>query len=184
MKKSFLILMTLLNGSIVQAHNTSPHELHSSNDIKTIRQHNQDNNQQQLQHFFNHYIKHYNDYLHDSSNQEAILKAAKNYHLPAMQIIPNVPVRVINSHQKLATGTQAFLNKLRDSGVDHIKWDKVNIHQLSKKSAIASNIGTRYKKNGEIFNKAAATFMMYKSEEGWKIATLTLHDQANTITFE
>ncbi len=184
MKTKLLIFIAIFIGSVCQAQYPDPVEIHSSNDIHQTREQKKALNHQQLNHFFDDYLKHYNDYLNNSNNKETILQAAESYHLPALQIIPNIPLRVINSHLKLAIGTQNFLNKLRTSGVDHMRWEKVDIHQLSEKSAIASNVGIRYKKNGDIFNKAAATFMMYKSEDGWKIAALTLHDVENTIVFE
>lgn len=125
--------------------------------------------------FFDNYMQHYNDYLSDTNNTSALKTMADGFHLPTFQVIPGVPLRVLNSAESLSKGSQGFLNRLMAQGVAYIKWEKVHIEMLTDKTAYASNVGVRYKKNGEIFNRAAADYIILKTEGSWKIVALVLH---------
>lgn len=129
---------------------------------------------QEIIRFFDNYMQHYNDYIKDRSNTQALKKMAATYHKSAFQIIPGVPVLPLDNVDKLVKGSQRFLDGLVAQGVTYIKWQKVNIELLTDATAYVSNVGVRYKKNGQIFNKAAADYLIVKTAQGWKIATLVL----------
>ena len=129
---------------------------------------------QEVIRYFDDYMQHYNDYLSDPHNTAVLKSMADNYHLPAFQVIPTIPLKVLNSSENIAKGSQNFLDSLIAQGVASIKWESIHIEMLTKTTAYASNIGIRYKTNGEAFNKAAADFIVLKTENEWKIATLIL----------
>jgi uncharacterized protein YeeX (DUF496 family) len=124
--------------------------------------------------FFDNYMQHYNDYIKDTSNTDALKQMAATYHKSAFQVISGVPISPLDNPDELAKGAQRFLDSLVAQGVAKIKWQKVNIELLTDVSAYASNVGVRYKKDGQIFNKAAADYLLVKTAQGWKIAVLVL----------
>lgn len=135
---------------------------------------NQLSQNQEIMIFFDNYMQYYNDYIKDRSNSNALNLLAETYHKSAFQIIPGVPISPLDDTQKIAAGSQRFLDSLVSQGVAHIEWQKVNIELLTEVTAYASNVGVRYKKDGKVLNKAAADYLIVKTPQGWKIAALVL----------
>lgn len=130
----------------------------------------------QITQVFAHYMQNYNSYL----KTKVMNKAQSLYTDKMMLITPNRTPAVLNE-EKLAKGIQAFLDGLRAKGVNNIAWDKLQIKLLSSSVAIASNTAVRYKSNGDIYDRAAATYMLTKNNNQWKIATLAPHAVKNVL---
>ncbi len=124
--------------------------------------------------FFDDYMQHYNDYIKDADNTNALKQMATTYHKSAFQVISGVPISPLDNLNELAKGSGRFLDSLVAQGVAYIKWQKINIELLTDVTAYASNVGVRYKKDGTVFNRAAADYLLIKTQAGWKIVTLVL----------
>lgn len=164
-------LLIILICSHLIAHKTLATEHHSASDVKLTQQKLKKQSYSEVKLFFDDYLKYYNAIIENPNNQDALVASAENYHSPAIQIIPNIPLRMVHEKQKLMNGSRAFLLSLKEKGVTTIEWENIQIKMLSENSAIASNIGVRYLSDGKIHNKAAATYLLKKSKSNSNSST-------------
>ena len=80
------------------------------------------------------------------------------------------------SHALLATAFTPALECLRARGLGRTELRVRNLKSLSATAALVGSIAQRYKIDGQKLDQAGVTYVLYKSEAGWKIAVLILHD--------
>jgi ketosteroid isomerase-like protein len=116
--------------------------------------------------FFAHYLDAYNDF--DAK------AAAVNYHEKVSITGIGSTLRV-NTNQDMQNMLGAFLQQLKEQGAVKFEWETLQVTMLGKNTALASNVAARYKQDGTVLNRAAATFIAFNTEAGWKILSLHLH---------
>lgn len=129
----------------------------------------------EISQFFTQYLNNYNNYLNDISPSDALKMSAEDFNIPAMQVPQKGPVQIIASQNQIKNNTHAFLDNLRDNGVNKIAWKKIQIKELSFNAAVASNIAILYKSDGSVYTEIAATYILHKSAKDWKLAARALH---------
>lgn len=134
--------------------------------------------QAQIKEVFAQYMRSYNNYL----KTNVMLKDQAIYTETLMLITPNRAPAILDE-TKFSNLIEGFLDGLRSKGVNNIAWEKLQIKLLSNSVAVASNAAVRYKKNGDVYDHAAATYMLTKVNEQWKIATLAPHAAENILPF-
>ena len=80
------------------------------------------------------------------------------------------------SHTLLATAFTPALEDFRARGLGRTELSVRNIKSLSATAALVEGVGQRYKIDGQKLDQAGVTYVLYKSEGGWKIAVLILQD--------
>ena len=80
-------------------------------------------------------------------------------------------------------GVTGFLNGLKEKGVNKVAWEKVEIKLLAENIALASNVAVRYLANGEVYDRAGATYFLNKNPKGWEITAFALHKPESAVSF-
>lgn len=122
--------------------------------------------------FFAHYLDAYNNF--DAK------AAAAHYHDKVSVTGIGSTLRV-NTNQDMENTLGAFLQQLKGQDVVKFEWETLQVSMLGKNTALASNVAARYKKDGSLLNRAAATFIAYNTEAGWKILSLHLHPPEHVL---
>lgn len=154
-----------------------------ANNTVFATEHNLQNLHQEIETFFSHYLDHYNDYIHLNNQQTALLKAANDLNTPSFQIPPESNIMLFQSLEQIKNNTEYFLDQFKDNGIVKINWQKIQIKVLNPQTAIASNIATLFKSHNYIAQKVAATYLLHKSANQWKIIVRALHPIENSPTF-
>ena len=65
---------------------------------------------------------------------------------------------------------------LRSKGYGRSELINLKVQRLSAATMLASGIADRYKANGEELERVGVTYVLQKSDDGWKIAVIIIHD--------
>jgi ketosteroid isomerase-like protein len=107
---------------------------------------------------------------------------ASFYYEPAMRIGRGGPVvRPLRSDQE--TFFSGFMPELIRRGFDHSGFEELNVHLLDTDTAIASGILLRYRKEGDVLERAAVSFGLRKTTDGWKIFLTDTHAPDTVMRF-
>src|SRR5262249_10854993 len=67
--------------------------------------------------------------------------------------------------------------RLKEAGWDaRSEWTELHVKQMSALLAVASGLTARRKSDGQELERVAATYLLRRTSDGWKIAVLALHD--------
>ena len=114
-----------------------------------------------------------NHYRSDFSNLD--LKAVVSYfHLPCTFIVPR-EVLLFTSASNVEGFWGPRLDDLKTQGFGRSEIVETNISVLSDDTAIASFKAVRYADNGSELGLRSTTFVLRKTDDGWKIVTLIHH---------
>jgi hypothetical protein len=127
---------------------------------------------------FKNYMKKYNHFI---KNQQ--LKRTPELYTPQVMLISGSGKSSTLTSEAMNKGVTGFLTKLKAKGVDKVAWEIVDIKFLAKNIAIASNVAVRYLADGEVYDRAGATYFLNKAEQGWRISAFALHAPENAINF-
>ncbi len=70
---------------------------------------------------------------------------------------------------------EGFLGSLVIRGYDYSDWESLNIHIMNAQTAVAGGITLRYKKDGTLMERAAVSYGLWKTIDGWEIFWSTTH---------
>ena len=65
---------------------------------------------------------------------------------------------------------------LRGKGYGRSEFEPGYAKSLSSSAALIGGVAVRYKTNGEQLERAGITYVLHKTESGWKFAAVILHD--------
>jgi ketosteroid isomerase-like protein len=116
----------------------------------------------------------YADYFRafQSLDPEAILPY---YFVPCLFLSPQ-GVFVIRDATEALTLFGDMTKGLRARNYGRSEWADLGVKQLSENAAVVSTRVIRYKADAAELERFGATYMLRKTESGWKIVTLTVHD--------
>lgn len=135
-------------------------------------------NKQQIAKVFKNYMIKYNHFI---TKQE--LKLTPELYAQQVMLMTGNGKSTTLTPEKMNQGVTGFLTQLKSKGVNKIAWEAVEIKLLTDNIALASNIAVRYLANGEVYDRAGATYFLNKAETGWEISAFALHAPDKTINF-
>lgn len=104
------------------------------------------------------------------------------YYEPAMRVTAAGPVvRPKQSDQE--TFFTPFLVALVARGYARSSWEELHAHLVDPRTAIASGITVRYRKDGSVLERVAVTYGLWKTPAGWKIFLSTTHAPDTLLRF-
>lgn len=102
----------------------------------------------------------------------------------------NEPMMLAGISKVLSTTTEAeewaakFIAEQRARGIAEIVQDRLEVKLLGQNTAIVSSMVQRRNKEGAVLELGAASYLLRKSGEGWKIAAITAYPPADFVKLE
>lgn len=101
------------------------------------------------------------------------------YHTPFLALTP-AGVQVANDVAHARVMFAGMMKGLRERGYARSGWARLGVGQLSADTGMVSCEVTRYRADGTVLEGFGATYAFRKTEAGWRIVMLTIHD-ADTV---
>jgi ketosteroid isomerase-like protein len=119
------------------------------------------------------------DYYRAVSTLDA--EAVKPYFHEPWQLVSPAGVGVGTTRAALAAVFQPAMEALRARGF--AKSELINLHlkRLSAATVIAGGVAVRRKTDGEELERAGVVYLMQKTNAGWQIATIVIHDADDAL---
>jgi ketosteroid isomerase-like protein len=108
-------------------------------------------------------------------------EAVKPYFHEPWQLVSPAGVGVGTTRAALAAVFQPAMEALRARGF--AKSELINLHlkRLSAATMIAGGVAVRRKTDGEELERAGVVYLMQKTNAGWQIATIVIHDADDAL---
>jgi len=107
---------------------------------------------------------------------------ANFYYEPAMRVGKGGPVvRATRADQRAFF--EGFLRGLVERGYTRSAWEELEVRLLDPQTALASGITVRYRDDGGVLERAAVTYGLRNSGEGWKIFMSATHAPDSVLRF-
>jgi len=119
------------------------------------------------------------DYYRAFSTLDA--EAVKPYFHEPWQLVSPAGVVPTPTRAALAALFQPSMEALRARGF--AKSELINLHlkRLSAATVIAGGVAVRRKTDGEELERAGVVYLMQKTNAGWQIATIVMHDADDAL---
>ena len=119
------------------------------------------------------------DYYRAFSTLDA--EAVKPYFHEPWQLVSPAGVVPTPTRAALAALFQPAMEALRARGF--AKSELINLHlkRLSAATVIAGGVAVRRKTDGEELERAGVVYLMQKTNAGWQIATIVIHDADDAL---
>lgn len=101
---------------------------------------------------------------------------APYFHEPSVLIIPGQGVIATPTHAAITALFTAFLEALQARGFARSELTALHVKRLSSATTLAGGIAVRYKTDGQELDRAGVTYLLHKTDSGWKIAVIVVHD--------
>jgi len=114
------------------------------------------------------------DYYRDFStlNIQAILPYFSE---PSLLVGPQGVIPIPNPNALVAV-FGPVMEDLRGRGYDRSEFELGDVKSLSSSAALISGVAVRYKTDGKQLERVGITYVLHKTNSGWKFATVILHD--------
>ena len=114
------------------------------------------------------------DYYRDFStlNVQAILPY---FNEPSLLVGPQGVIAVPN-YAALTAVFGPVMEGLRDKGYGRSEFELDYAKSLSSSAALIGGVAVRYNAGGQQLERVGITYLLHKTESGWKFATVILHD--------
>ncbi len=96
------------------------------------------------------------------------------FHLPFVLLAPE-GAQVELTAEAMTTRNEGNLKRLLESGWDRSEFPSPQVCVLNSGAAIASGKFFRYKKDGSVLSENAVTYILGKTDKGWRIVTFGGH---------
>jgi ketosteroid isomerase-like protein len=116
----------------------------------------------------------YTDYFRafQTLNPDAVVPY---YHVPFLAISPQ-GVAVMTTTEEVRALFATMLNALRARDYARSEWEDLQVKPLSAQTALVSARVLRYATGGRELERFGATYVLRKTDAGWKIVVITVHD--------
>ena len=101
------------------------------------------------------------------------------YHMPCMMLSSDGVVVIASADEARALFT-GMMKGLKARSYARSEWASLGVKQLSDGAAVLSTRVVRYRTDGAELEQFGATYTFRKTDSGWKIVMLMVHD-ADTI---
>jgi hypothetical protein len=114
------------------------------------------------------------DYYRDFStlNVQAILPY---FNEPSLLVGPHGVIPVPN-HAALLAVFGPVMEGLRAKGYGRSEFELDYAKSLSSSVSLIGGVAVRYNADGQLLERVGITYLLHKTESGWKFATVILHD--------
>jgi hypothetical protein len=114
------------------------------------------------------------DYYRDFStlNVRAILPY---FNEPSLLVGPQGVIPIPN-HSALVAVFGPVMQGLRAKGYGRSEFELGYAKSLSSSAVLIGGVAVRYNADGQLLERVGITYLLHKTERGWKFATLILHD--------
>ena len=114
------------------------------------------------------------DYYRDFStlNVQAILPY---FNEPSLLVGPQGVIPLPN-HAALVAVFGPVMEGLRSKGYGRSEFELGYVKPLSASVALVGGVAVRYKTDGQQLERLGVTYVLHKTESGWKFATVIAHD--------
>jgi hypothetical protein len=114
------------------------------------------------------------DYYRDFStlNVQAIVP---NFTEPSLLIGPQGVIPIPDRAALVAVFGPVMVG-LRAKGYGRSELEPGYVKSLSSSAALVGGVAVRYKDDGQQLERVGVTYVLHKTESGWKFATVILHD--------
>jgi hypothetical protein len=114
------------------------------------------------------------DYYRDFStlNVQAILPY---FNEPSLLVGPQGVIPIPN-HSALVAVFGPVMQGLRAKGYGRSEFEPGYAKSLSSSAALIGGVAVRYNADDQLLERVGITYLLHKTESGWKFATLVLHD--------
>jgi len=107
---------------------------------------------------------------------------ASFYYEPAMRVSKAGPL-VRSTRAAEEAFFDGFVQLLVVKGYDHSDWQVLHVHLLNARTAIASGVVTRYRRDGSILQRQGVTYDLWRTDQGWKIFLSATHAPQSALQF-
>ena len=114
------------------------------------------------------------DYYRDFStlNVRAILPY---FNEPSLLVGPQGVIPIPN-HSALVAVFGPVMQGLRAKGYGRSEFELGYAKSLSSSAVLIGGVAVRYNADGQLLERVGITYLLHKTESGWKFATVILHD--------
>ena len=107
------------------------------------------------------------------------------YHEPLTLVTASRVVVMASRADIEASLLKPLYARLKDAGWDgRSTWAQMHVKQVAAGLAVASGLTIRHKLGGQELERVGATYTRRKTNDGWKIVTLTAHDPGSVLRLE
>ena len=129
--------------------------------------------------------------MNQSDEPSVMLQTLRDYYkafstLDASRVVPyfNEPAMLISAqgvyvaqtHAVLANLFTSIMETFRARGLGRSEPSMPMVKRLSATASLMSDTAIRYKRDGAEMDRAGVTYVLQKTNAGWKIAVAVLHD--------
>jgi ketosteroid isomerase-like protein len=97
------------------------------------------------------------------------------YHLPCTIVLSDAVLAVAGVAEARALFAE-MMKDLAARGYGRSEWTRLGVKQLGASLAVLSAAVIRYQTDGAELERFGATYLLRRTDAGWKIAVLTVHD--------
>ena len=101
------------------------------------------------------------------------------FHEPSLLISPQA-VFAAPTFETVATLFTPTMEGLRNRDFGRSELSIGHVKSLSASATLVTGVAIRYKRNGQELERAGVTYVLHKTEAGWKIAVIVMHDPQPT----
>ena len=125
-----------------------------------------------------------NDYVRDFGSFDP-QRVLPYYHEPLTTVTAARVIAMPGRTDIEATLLKPLFARLKEAGWNgRSEWTQLHVKQMSTGVAMASGLTVRHKADGQELERVAATYVLRKTNDGWKIAVLTVHDPGSVLRLE
>ena len=105
---------------------------------------------------------------------------APYFHEPS-QIVSPAGVVPIPTHAAFIAGSQPTMDALRARGFAKAELTNLHLKRLSAASVIAGGVAVRRKSDGQELERNGVVYLLQKTNAGWQIAAIVIHDADHAL---
>lgn len=112
------------------------------------------------------------------------VQAILPYYLEPSVLITQRGVATMPTHAAMATAFTPLMEGLRTRGYARSELAMLQMKRLSATTTLASGVAIRYKTDGQELERTGVTYVLHKTDNGWKIAVTVGHDPESVPRLE
>jgi ketosteroid isomerase-like protein len=127
-------------------------------------------------------VQAFKDYVAAVASLDA-QRVAPHYHEPLM-VVAAAGARALATRADIEAWLGPVFAGLRKRGYARSDWSEFHSKLLSNGVAVVSTQTVRYKTDGQELEKVGFTYILRKTNDGWKVAVLIGHHPANVLRLD
>jgi hypothetical protein len=111
-------------------------------------------------------------------------RALSFFHEPSMLITASRATSYLTRGDAESGWVNGFVARQRERGYARQDVSQLHVKQMSNSVALASVEIVRYKTGGELLERVGASYVLRRTDEGWKIAAVIIHEPNSVLRLE